>query len=86
MIYIYLVDLYLLFSRAYHTNDLELSPSVFIKSAQYSLLRVALIMPGGYHLDLLNIDETHPGARAMLEARALTFQETINHSLEAQLT
>ena len=21
-----------------------------------------------YHLDLLNIDETHPGARAMLEA------------------
>ena len=29
-----------------------------------------------YHIDLLNTDETHPGARTMLEAGALTVQRT----------
>ena len=77
--YIDLVELYLLFSRACHTNDLELfifclgkMCVVFFATSRPNYARWMT----KYHLDLLNIDETHPGARAMLEAGALTVRRT----------
>ena len=79
IMYIDLVELYLLFSRACHTNDLELfifclgkMCAVFFATSRPNCAR----WMNRYHLDLLNIDETHPGARAMLEAGALTVRRT----------
>ena len=79
IMYIDLVELYLLFSRACHTNDLELfifclgkMCAVFFATSRPNYTRWMT----RYHPDLLNIDETHPGARAMLEAGALTVRRT----------
>ena len=87
--YIDLVELYLLFSRACHTNDLELfifclgkMCAVFFATSRPNYARWMT----RYHLDLLNIDETYPGARAMLEAGALMVRRKLDHSLEARLT
>ena len=79
MRYIDLVELYLLFSPACHTNDLEL----FI----YSLGKMCTVLFATnpphyarwmvrYHLDLLNVDQSHLGVRQMLKTGALTIRRT----------
>ena len=77
IMYIDLVELYLLFNRACHTNDLELFTFCLGKMCAIffatSLPNYARWMTR-YHLDLLNIDETHPTARKMLEAGALSIR------------
>ncbi|MCG7875152.1 MAG: hypothetical protein N0C90_02335 [Candidatus Thiodiazotropha endolucinida] len=79
MMYVDLVELYLLFARACHTNDLDLFTfclskmcSIFFATHRPNYARWMT----KYHLDLVNIDETHPGARAMLEAGALSVRRT----------
>ena len=79
MMYMELVELYLLFNRACHTNDLELFTfclgkmcAIFFATSRPNYARWMT----RYHLDLLNIDETHPSARAILEAGALSIRRT----------
>jgi len=82
MVYIDLVELYLLFSRACRTNDLELyihclgrmCSIVFATSRpNYSRWMVR------YHLNLLNIDTTHPGIRETLTNGGLSVRRTEKH-------
>ena len=81
MVYIDLVGLFLLFSRACHSNDLDLyiyslgeMCSVFFASGRPNYSR----WMARYHLNLLNIDETHPGVRQMLENGGLSVKHTKN--------
>ena len=72
MTYIDLAQLYLLFSRACHTNDLELfifclgkMCAVFFAANRNNYARWMV----RYHLNLLNVDTTHPGVSRMLKAQ-----------------
>jgi len=76
MVYIDLVQLYLLFSR---TNDLELyihclgrMCSIFFATSRPNYSRWMV----RYHLNLLNIDITHPGIRETLKNGGLSVRRT----------
>ena len=73
--YIDLVELYLLFSRACHTNDLDLF--IYCLGKMCYLFFAASRHNYGkwmvrYHLDLLNVETTHPGVSRMLKAGGLS--------------
>ena len=79
MIYIQAVHVYLLFHRACRTNDLDL----FI----YALGQMRYSFFAGsrpnyarwmvrYHMNLLNVDKTHPGVREVLQKGALSIRRT----------
>lgn len=79
MLYIKLVQIFMQFSRAYRTNDLEL----FV----YTLGEMCPIFFAGnrpnyarwmvrYYHNLMNMDSTHPGVRNMLEQGALSVRRT----------
>ena len=79
MLYIKLVNIFMRFSRACRTNDLELFvytlsqmlPIFFAANRpNYSRWMVR------YYLNLLNVDNTHPGVRQMLEQGALSIKRT----------
>ena len=79
MLYGDLVELYLLFSRATRMNDLDLfiyclgkmAPLFFATShPNYARWMVR------YYLNLMNVNETHPGVREMLEDGALSVGRT----------
>ena len=79
MIYIDLISVYFLFSRACRTNDVDLfiyslslmCPVFFSANKQnYARYMVRFI------LNLLNMDTTHPGVRQMLEKGALTIRRS----------
>ena len=79
MIYIQLVNIFLRFSRACRTNDLdlfiftlhEMCPIFFAGNRpNYSRWMVK------YLLNLLNIEETHPGLRAILQKGAFSIRRT----------
>ena len=82
IMYLDLVKLYLLLSRAVHTNDLdlftycigEMCPLFFATNhPNYARYMVR------YHLNLLNIDITHPGASDILRAGGLSVK--LSHDL-----
>jgi len=82
MVYIDLVELYLLFSRACRTNDLELyiyclgrMCSIFSATSRPNYSRWMV----RYHLNLLNIDTTHPGIRETLKNGGLSVRQTEKH-------
>ena len=79
MTYVKLVDIYLRFSRACRTNDLELfiyslgemCPLFFTTSRpNYARWMVR------YYLNLLNVDQTHPGVKQILAGGALSIRRT----------
>ena len=77
--YIDLVELYLLFTRACHTNDLSLfiyclgmMCPIFFAACRPNYARWMV----RYHLNLLNMDITHPGVRQMLENGGLSIKRT----------
>ena len=79
MIYIDLIELYLLFSRACHTNDVPLFVyclgkmyPVFLSAGRpnYSWWMVK------YNLNLLNAEETQPGITEVQEKSGLTIRRT----------
>lgn len=77
--YIDLVEIFLLFNRACHTNDLELfifalgeMVPIFFATSRPNYARYMT----KYHLNLLNMDKTHPGVRHILEQGALSIRRT----------
>ena len=76
MTYVKLVDIYLRFSRACRSNDLELficemCPLFFTTSRpNYARWMVR------YYLNLLNVDQTHPGVKQILVGGALSIRRT----------
>jgi hypothetical protein len=81
MTYIDLVGVYMLFSRACRTNDIDLfiyalhliCPIFFaVNKPNYARWTVRFL------LNLLNMDETHPGIRQMLDKGALSVRRTNN--------
>ncbi len=79
LIYIELVHLYLLFSRAVRTNDLDLyihclgeMCPVFFMTNRPNYSRYGL----RFYMNLLNVDNTHPGVRECLAAGALSVRRT----------
>ena len=81
MMYMDLVGIFLLFTRACRTNDLSLfifclekMVPVFFAACRpnYAWWMVR------YHLNLLNMDTTHPGVRQMLENGGLSIKRTMN--------
>ena len=79
MMYIKAVNLFLIFNRACRTNDLELftyafgqmRPSFFAGNRpNYARWMVR------YHMNLMNVDKTHPGVKQMLEDGALSIRRT----------
>ena len=79
MTYVKLVDIYLRFSRACRTNDLELfiyslcemCPLFFTTSRpNYARWMVR------YYLNLLNVDQTHPGVKQILAGGDLSIRRT----------
>ena len=79
MIYIQAIHVYLLFHRACRTNELDL----FI----YALGQMRYSFFAGsrpnyarwmvrYHMNLLNVDKTHPGVRDILQQGALSIRRT----------
>jgi len=72
--YIDLDILYLMFSRASRTNDLDLF-ALLGKIALSFLQQVGQIIPDGwfkYHLNILNVENTHPGIRQDAEKWGLS--------------
>jgi hypothetical protein len=74
-----LVQLFLLFSRACHINDLDLFTycireiaAIFFRTNRHKYTRWMV----RYHIDLLNMDETHPRVRDILKKGALTVRRT----------
>ena len=79
MIYIDLIELYLLFSRACHTNDVPLFVHclhkmchVFVSTGRPNYSRWMV----KYSLNLLNAEETHPGITEVLQKSGLTIRRT----------
>ena len=82
IVYAQLVRIFMIFTRACRTNDVEL----FIYALQ---LMIPVYFAGSrpnyarwlvrYHLNLINSEDTHPGIRAMLEAGALSIRRTDKH-------
>jgi len=66
MLYTDLDILYLMFSRASRTNDLDLFAYCLAKLPCLFLQQVGQIIPDGwfkYHLNILNVENIHPGIR-----------------------
>ena len=73
--YIDLVELFLLLSRSCRTNDVDLFKfcigemcSIFFAAGRYNYSRWMV----KYHLNLMNIDNTHPDLKQTLEKGCLT--------------
>ncbi len=79
MCYVQLVHLFLLFSRACKTNDVDLflhglghMLPVFFAGNRPNYARWMV----RYHLNLVNMDKTHPGVQRVLENGALSVRRT----------
>ncbi len=79
LLYLDLVETYLLFSRAVRTNDLDLfiyallgMCDIFLATGHNNIARYMIL----YMLKLLNIDLTHSGARSLLVHEALSIKCT----------
>lgn len=79
--YIDMIDIFMLFSRAVRTNDLNLfiyilgeMISVFFAANRHNYARYMCL----YYLRLLNMDSTHPGIRKQLEHGGLSVRLSSN--------
>ncbi len=79
LLYLDLVETYLLFRRAVQTNDLDLfiyalfrMHDIFMATGHNKITRYMIL----YVLKLLNIDLTHPGAQSLLVNGALSIKCT----------
>ena len=79
MTYVKLVDIYHRFSRACRTNDLELfiyslgeMCTLFFTTSRPNYARWMV----RYYLNLLNVDQTHPGVKQILAGGALSIRPT----------
>jgi hypothetical protein len=79
--YIDMVDIYMLFSRAVRTNDVDLfifmlgkMIDIFFAANRHNYARYMCL----YYLRLLNMDTTHPGVRRQLEQGGLSVRLSSN--------